>query len=111
AEKLPGLVSAVAAISPAIWTSYDQAHAANTGAFASAASFAEGDVISHAAKLRGLPLRVASGSDDPFHPGVEKLISVLPPGSTVVVSSGCHTEPFFTEQEPPSLEFLAQHLT
>lgn len=111
AEKVPGLVSAVAAISPAIWSSYDQAHAANAGAFASASAFAKGDVIRHAAKLREIPLRVASGSDDPFHPGVEKLISVLPAGSTVVVSPGCHTEPFFYEQEPPSLEFLAQHLT
>jgi S-formylglutathione hydrolase FrmB len=48
AEKYPGLIGAVAAISPAIWTSYAEAR---------------------------------------------------------------HTGPFFTAQEPPSLAFLARHLT
>ena len=55
--------------------------------------------------------RVASGVDDPFHPGVEKLVSVLPSGSTVVFSAGCHTDSFFLEQEPPSLAFLSRQLT
>jgi pimeloyl-ACP methyl ester carboxylesterase len=110
AERNPGLVSAVAAISPAVWTSYTQAHAANAGAFVSASAFAAGDVIAHAALLQGIPVRVASGLDDPFHPGVEKLASVLPSASTVVFSAGCHTDPFFLEQEPPSLAFFSRHL-
>ena len=110
AERNPGLVSAVAVISPAIWTSYSQARVANAGAFASASAFAKGDVIVHADALRGIPVRVASGVDDPFYPGVEKLVSVLPAGSTVVFSAGCHTDPFFLEQEPPSLTFLSRHL-
>lgn len=111
AERNPGLVSAVAVVSPAIWTSYSQAHAANAGAFASASAFAKGDVIAHADSLQGIPARVASGVDDPFHPGVEKLVNVLPLDSTVVFSAGCHTDPFFLEQEPPSLAFLSRHLT
>ena len=111
AERNPGLVSAVAVISPALWTSYSQAHAANAGAFASATAFANGDAIAHADSLQGIPVRVASGVDDPFNPGVEKLVSVLPSGSTVVFASGCHTDPFFLEQEPPSLAFLSSHLT
>jgi pimeloyl-ACP methyl ester carboxylesterase len=111
AERFPGLVSAVAAISPAIWTSYPQAHAASAGAFASASAFAAGDVIAHVASLRAVPVRVASGVDDPFHPGVEKLVNSLASSSTVVFSAGCHTDPFFLEQEPPSLEFLSHHLT
>ena len=32
AEKYPGLISAVAAIGPAVWTSYGQARAVNPGA-------------------------------------------------------------------------------
>jgi predicted esterase len=111
AERNPGLVAAVAAISPAVWTSYAQAHAANSGAFASASAFAAGNVIRHADSLRGIPVRVASGVDDPFHPGVEKFASVLPGGDTVLFSAGCHTPAFFLEQEPPSLTFLARHLT
>ena len=110
AERYSGIASAIAAISPAIWTSYSQAHAANVGAFASATTFDAVDVITHASSLQGIPLRIASGVDDPFHPGVEKLTSVLPSGSTVVFSAGCHTESFFLEQEPPSLAFLSHQL-
>ena len=111
AERYQGLASAVAAISPAVWTSYAQAHAANAGAFASASAFGLGDVIANVSSLQGIPVRVASGVDDPFYPGVEKLVGVLPSGSTVVFSAGCHTDSFFLEQEPPSLEFLSRHLT
>ena len=39
AEKHPALISAVAAISPAIWTTYAEARSANAGAYASAESF------------------------------------------------------------------------
>jgi len=28
----------------------------------------------------------------------------------VVFSTGCHTDPFFLEQEPPSLAFLSRYL-
>jgi S-formylglutathione hydrolase FrmB len=107
AERNPGLVSRVAAISPAIWTSYDEARGANAGAFASARAFDEGDVIAHASALKGVAVRVASGNDDPFHSGVEQLVAALPPTSTVDFSSGCHTDSFFYAQEPPSLLFLS----
>ncbi len=110
AEKYPHLIAAVAAISPAIWTSYAEAHGANPGAYASAADFDADDAVSHAAALAGVHVRVASGDDDPFHPGVLALAHALSPGAVVEFSSGCHTGPFFTAQEPPSLDFLAQHL-
>jgi pimeloyl-ACP methyl ester carboxylesterase len=111
AEKYPSVIAAVAAISPAIWTSYDQARAANAGAYACAAAFAAGDVITHAPALTGRPVRVASGRSDPFAAGVRALVSALPPGAVVEVGKGCHDGPFFASQEPPSLEFLASHIT
>ncbi|MGO8874679.1 MAG: alpha/beta hydrolase [Acidimicrobiales bacterium] len=111
AEKYPGVVSAVAAISPAIWTSYAQARAANGTAYASPADFAADDAVTHAGALTAMPVRVASGNSDPFHPGVEALARVLPAGAVVDFSNGCHTGPFFIEQEPPSLAFLARHLS
>src|SRR5581483_11695352 len=40
AEKFPHLFRAVAAISPAVWTSYAQARGVNTAAYASPAAFA-----------------------------------------------------------------------
>jgi pimeloyl-ACP methyl ester carboxylesterase len=110
AEKYPRLFAAVAAVSPAVWTSYPQARRANPGAFASAAAFAAGDVITHAAALGRRPVRVASGYDDPFYPGVRALAGVLPAGAVAVFGPGCHDSSFFTAQEPPSLTFLASHL-
>jgi enterochelin esterase-like enzyme len=111
AERYPHLIAAAAAISPAIWTSYAQAKAANPGAYASAAAFDANDAVTHAAALAGTPVRVASGHDDPFFPGVQALARALPPGAVVDFTQGCHTGPFFLQQEPPSLAFLASHLT
>ncbi len=110
AERHRDLVAAVAAISPAVWTSYAQARAANAGAFASATAFAAGDVITHASALARTALRIAVGRDDPFYPGVEELTRVLPARAVIVRESGCHSDPFFFAQEPPSLAFLAEHL-
>lgn len=110
-EKFPDVIRAVAAISPAIWTSYDQARAANAGAYASAADFAACDAVTHAGALANTPVRIASGVDDPFHPGVEALAAALGPRAGVEISSGCHTVPFFASQESPSLAFLGEHLT
>ena len=111
AEKHPDVISAVAAISPAIWTSYTEARVANPGAYVSATAFGADDAVTHAHQLSGTPVRVASGNDDPFHPGVEALARALPTDAVVEFSTGCHTGPFFTSQEPPSLAFLADHLT
>jgi len=111
AEKYPDLIEAVAAISPAVWTSYPQARAANPTAYASAAAFAANDAVTHAAALARHPVRVASAYGDPFYPGVQTLARALPPGAVVHTGPGCHTNPFFLAQEPPSLAFLAAHLT
>jgi S-formylglutathione hydrolase FrmB len=110
AEKYPTVFGAVAAISPAIWTSYEQARAVNAAAYWSAAAFAANDAVTHAAALDGIPVRVASGTEDPFHSGVVALRRVLPRSGTVEFSQGCHTGDFFTAQEPPSLSFLGRHL-
>ncbi len=110
AEKYPELIGAVAAIGPAIWTSYAQAQAVNPGAYASAAAFAAGDAVTHAGALASVPVRVASGTDDPFHPGVVALARVLPASAVVDISAGCHTSQFFLAQEPTSLAFLGEYL-
>ena len=110
AEKHPRLISAVAAISPAVWTTYADARAANAGAFASAADFASDDVITHAPDLAGIPVRIASGADDPFHPGVVALAGALPKPALVEIPPGCHDGSFFASQQHPSLAFLGHHL-
>lgn len=111
AEKYPRLISAVAAIGPAVWTSYAQARAVNPGAYASAAAFAAADAVTHAPALAGTAVRVACGLSDPFYPGARALARVLPPGAVTDLSRGCHTGPFFAAQEAPSLAFLGHHLS
>jgi len=111
AEQHPALVRAVAAISPAIWTSYAQARAANGGAYASLAAFTAADVVTHARALAKVAVRVASGTGDPFYPGVRALAAALPAGAVADFAKGCHDGPFFASQEPPSLRFLAAHLS
>jgi pimeloyl-ACP methyl ester carboxylesterase len=110
AEKYPHLITAVAAISPAIWTSYAQARGADAGAYASAAAFAANDAVTHAPALARVPVRVAAGYNDPFYPGVRALARALPAGAMVDLGKGCHTNAFFVAQQPPSLAFLARHL-
>jgi pimeloyl-ACP methyl ester carboxylesterase len=110
AEKHPDLISAAAAISPAIWTTYDQARAVNRGAFTDASAFADNDLITHASALTQIPIRIASGSDDPFHPGVVALAQQLPATAHVEITKGCHDDAYFAEQQLPSLQFLGQHI-
>jgi predicted esterase len=111
AEKHPRLFSALAAISPAIWTTYTQAHAANPGAFASATDFATDDVITHASALADVPVRIASGAADPFHPGVVAFAGVAPPSVSIEYPAGCHDGAFFASQQHASLAFLGAHLS
>jgi enterochelin esterase-like enzyme len=110
AEKHPRLISAVAAISPAVWTSYAQARDANAGAYASARAFAGDDVVTHASALAGTAVRIASGVEDPFHPGVLALAQALPASAVVDITDGCHDGSFFASQAPASLGFLARNI-
>ena len=112
AEKHPHLIAAVAAISPAVWTNYSQARAANAGAFASAQDFASDDVITHASALAGIPVRIASGTDDPFHPGVVALAQALPKQAVVEFTAGCHDDRVLRKPAAPGarLPRRAPHL-
>jgi pimeloyl-ACP methyl ester carboxylesterase len=111
AEQHPRLIAGVAAISPAVWTTYSQARTANAGAFASAADFATDDVITHASALAQMPVRIASGNRDPFHPGVVALAARLPRSAIVEFPAGCHDDSFFGSQQHQALSFLGEHLT
>jgi pimeloyl-ACP methyl ester carboxylesterase len=108
AERYPERFRAVAAISPATWTSQDQAHSANSSALA--AAFAAHDIIAPASALACLSVRVASGVDGPFHPGVVELAKALPAGAHSYFGARCHSSPLFESREPASLAFLSSHL-
>ncbi len=74
AEKYPHLIAAVAAISPAIWTSY----AAGPGRPTPARTLRRRPSppttrLPMPRRSAARPVRVASGYDDPFYPGVQAL--------------------------------------
>lgn len=110
AEKHPSLVSALAAISPAVWSSWSWAESANPYAYTSEADYLANDVCIHTAALVGKPVRVASGLSDGFHGGVVTLADALPKGAVVVFAPGGHDTAFFETQVGPSLRFLSDHL-
>jgi S-formylglutathione hydrolase FrmB len=110
AEVHPEMFRAVAAISPAIWTSYAQAAGVNAGAYDTASQFARYDAVTHAAALARTPVRIAAGLADPFLPGVQSLVAELPRTAEVDLTTGCHNGSFFTSQLGPSLAFLGAHL-
>lgn len=111
AEKHPKLVAAVAVVSPAVWVTYADVLRANQTAFISAADFARNDVITHAGRLRGIPVYMASGLQDPFHPYIETLAPALAAvGARIDISPGGHAGAFFVEKAPAALAFLASHL-
>ena len=55
-------------------------------------------------------MRIVSGDDDPFHPGVMALAKALPSSAVVEFRPGCHTGAFFSSQQHASLAFLGAHL-
>jgi hypothetical protein len=111
AEKFSYRITACAAISPAIWTAYAEAQEANPEAYANAREFAEYDAVNLTSYLAQTPVRIVSGNDDPFHPGVMILIDRLPPHAIAEVIDGCHDDTFFASQRHSSLLFLGNHLT
>lgn len=111
----PPTVAAAAALSPAIFASYADAHAANGAAFDSPADFARNNVFAGLHSLRRVPTWVACGADDPFQPETALLLARLAaitghqvPGG---IRPGCHDDAFWERDMPAALQFIAAHLT
>jgi hypothetical protein len=106
-------VAAVAALSPAVFASYDDARAANPGAFDSPADFTRNNVVAGLLTLRRVPAFIACGTDDPFQPEaalVRSRLSALThhpvPGG---IMPGCHDGSFWARHWPAALEFVGAH--
>ena len=108
AEHLgPTRLRTVAAASPAIWTSYGDAQ---SGTFDGAADFGRNDVLAQASKLAGIPVRVDTGSDDPFAGTTRRLMAAVHPTPAGGVSSGCHDPAFWSRHAAAELAFVGSHL-
>jgi hypothetical protein len=115
AMQRPGTAAAaVAAASPAIFASYQDARAADPGGFDDPADFARNDVLAGLGALRGVPAWVACGGTDPFAPVTQLLRSRLsglaggPPAGGI--EAGCHDDAFWARSAPAGLRFLARYV-
>jgi pimeloyl-ACP methyl ester carboxylesterase len=104
----------VAALSPAVFATYDDARAANAAAFDNPANFARNNVFSGLPALRHVPAYVACGTDDPFAPETTRVRARLValtrrpvPGG---IMPGCHDSAFWGRHWPTALELMGPRL-
>jgi len=100
-------IAAVAADSPALWSSVAESA---DGAFDGAADFAAHDVMGGVARLAGIPVRIACGDRDPFYPAVRSFARTVPDLAGTDFSTGEHTATFWRRTAPAQLRFLASAL-
>lgn len=102
-------VAAVAAASPAVFTSYDAARGANRTAFDGAADFARNDVLRGLPALRGIPAWIGCGRSDVFA-DVTRTIRARVPDAAGGITDGCHDTSYWRRTLPGVLAFLGAHL-
>jgi S-formylglutathione hydrolase FrmB len=103
-----GRVAGVAAASAALWQSPADSAA---GAFDGRVDFAGNDVFTATAlgKLRGMPVRLDCGRDDPFIVANRALAHELP-DAAATFDSGAHTEEYWTAHAGAQMAWLGKHL-
>jgi S-formylglutathione hydrolase FrmB len=104
--RLPGL-RAVAAMSPAVWASYD---AGIEGAFDSPADFAAHDVFALRPRLAATPKRIDCGTEDELFATVRDYVRGLPVPAEGGFQPGGHDEAYWRSVLPNVVSFLGWHL-
>ena len=107
-ERAPQTFAAVAAASPAIFTSYS---AIVSHAFDDSADFAANDVIAMSGRLSSTPVRIDCGTGDPFHPADVAFAGALPRRPEGDLSSkGCHNGKAWRAFAPGQVDFFGRWL-
>lgn len=104
----PHRVSAVVAVSPALWN--DGADASASG-FADTQEYDEFRVTGRQDHLAGIPVRVDCGTGDPFYGAVHDYVEGFPAAARVRSSfePGAHTDGYWRRMLPRDLAFLGRH--
>jgi enterochelin esterase-like enzyme len=110
AETRPHAFRAVVASSPAVWVSRTEQRGAVPDAFDSDADYRAHDVVAGAGRLRALAVRIDCGNDDPFAPGVRRLIAACPERPAGGLSVGCHEARFWRRVLPAQIDFIGAAL-
>lgn len=100
-------VRAVAALSPALWTS---AGDTARGAFDDAADFRANTVIGRQRALDGVPVRVDVGTGDGFEPAVRTYVDGFTTKPAGGFEAGGHTHAYWRRMAPAQIAFLGRHL-
>lgn len=110
AQQRPDLFSAAAALSPAVFPSYDAARSGHSYTFDSADDWNRYGLWNHLDELGGTAVRVDCGNYDPFAPTARELLRRIP-GAVGGIESGCHDKAFWRRRAATSLRFLADNLS
>ena len=107
AELQPQRFCAVCAVSPALWRSFDDGVG---DAFDSAEDFAANDVYAGADELRGLPVRLDCGRQDPFYAADAAFAEELPEPPAGGFGPGGHNEDYWSRVAPAEIDWLGRRL-
>jgi pimeloyl-ACP methyl ester carboxylesterase len=108
AQQRPNVFAAAAAMSPAVFPSYDNARGVGSYTFDSQADWEQYGIWAHREQGFSVPVRIDCGDSDPFVSQDRELLTV--PGVEGGIESGCHEGGFWRRQLPGALRFLATHL-
>jgi pimeloyl-ACP methyl ester carboxylesterase len=100
-------VSAVAALSPALWKHPGEWR---EGTFDDDADFAATNVWDRRDRLRGIPLRIDCGASDVFVDRVREFRGSLDPTPAGGIEEGGHDGRYWSRQTPAELAFIGQAL-
>lgn len=100
-------VRAVAALSPALWTT---AGATARGAFDDAADFRANTVLGRQRALDGVPVRIDVGTGDGFEPAVRTYVDGFRTKPAGGFEPGAHDNAFWRRMAPQQIAFLGRHL-
>mgnify|MGYP001793090092 CR=1 FL=1 len=100
----PSRVVGVAAVSAALWQSPGDSA---PGAFDDSDDFVRNDVFAARGKLRGIPVRLDCGRDDPFIAANRAFAGVLL-NAAVTFDAGSHTEEYWTAHAGAQMSWLCK---
>lgn len=100
----PKRVAGVVAASAALWQSPGDSA---KGAFDDREDFVRNDVFAARGKLRGIPVRLDCGRDDPFIVANRAFARELP-DATVTFDEGAHTQEYWTARAGAQMSWLAE---
>lgn len=101
-------VAGVVAESPALWFNAGETPA---GAFDDAEDYAAHAVMGRQSRLRGIPVRVDCGNEDPFIAAARAYVDGFGSGVESHFGPGGHTMDYWAKLAPSQLSWMGRHLT